>query len=112
MAKQRKTFIPAQKAKTTLEWMWANRAFENKYPALYELLACGLWDGEPRKGATLTLFVSDGRLKACLADRHTYQALWVTLEPFEDILAEVELAAASDKAEWKPTGKNGEKPVF
>lgn len=112
MAKAKKSFLPQRSQPSTLEWLWANKDFQDRYPALYELLAAGLYDGEPRKGATVTLFCVDGRLKACVADRHTEQALWITLEPFEDVLAEIELAVAKADQEWKATHKNGAKPVF
>lgn len=112
MAKSRKSFLPVKSEPKTLQWLWANPAFEEKYPALFELLAAGLYEGEPRRGATVTLFCVDGRLKASVADRHTGMALWVTLEPFEDILAEIELAVASPSAEWKATNKNSEKTPF
>jgi len=112
MAKGKKTFLPSRSSPATVEWLWANKQFQERYPALFELLAAGLYEGEPRKGATVTLFCVDGRLKACIADRHTEQALWVTLEPFDDVLAEVELAVSKAEAEWKSTHKNGAKPVF
>lgn len=105
MAKARKTFLPSQVAPKTLEWLWANDAFEARYPALYELLAAGILEGDPRVGATVTLFVSDGRLKASVVDRQTDQALWLTLEPFDDVLAEIELAVTSGKEAWKSTRK-------
>jgi hypothetical protein len=112
MAKVKTSFLPTKQAPKTLPWLWANDDFEKKYPALYELLAAGLYEGEPRKGATVTLFVGDGRLKASVADRHTGNALWLTLEPFADVLAEIELAITSGKEAWKATSKNGATPVF
>lgn len=105
MAKARKTFLPSPVAPKTLEWLWANDKFAEKYPALYELLAAGTLEGDPRTGATVTLFVGDGRLKASIVDRQTDQALWLTLEPFDDVLAEMELAITSGKEAWKSTRK-------
>jgi hypothetical protein len=112
MAKSKKSFLPTKSDPRVVEWLWANEQFQDKYPALFELLAAGLYEGSVRKGATVTLFCVDGRLKACVADRHTEQALWVTLEPFEDVLAEVELAVSNADAEWKATKKNGHAVPF
>jgi hypothetical protein len=112
MAKAKRSFLPTKSSPRTVEWLWANTSFQDKYPAVYELLASGLAEGEVRKGATITLFCVDGRLKACIADRHTENALWITLEPFEDVLGEIEVAVAKADAEWKSTHKGGVKPVF
>jgi hypothetical protein len=112
MAKPKRSFLPHPKQRETSEWLWANKNFEEKYPALYEILAAGMFEGDVRKGATVTLFASDGRLKACVSDRHTHLALWITLEPFVDILAEIEVALTQEKPEWKPLNKNGATPTF
>jgi len=112
MAKAKVSFLPQRSQPSTVEWLWANKDFQDRYPALYELLAAGLYEGQPRKGATVTLFCVDGRLKACIADRHTEQALWVTLEALTDVLAEVEAGVSSASQEWKSTHKNGAKPIF
>lgn len=101
MAQSRPSFLPKKDAGKAVEWLWCNDGFMAKYPALYELLAVGMYEGEPRKGATITLFCGDGRLKACIADRETAQGIWLALEPFEDVLAELELAIASGKVEWR-----------
>jgi hypothetical protein len=112
MAKQRRSYLPDRSSPKTVAWLWANDDFQERYPALFELLAAGLFEGEPRKGATVTLFCVDGRLKACIADRHTDQALWVTLEAATDCIAEIEMAVQTASDEWKSTKKNGPKPVF
>jgi len=105
MAKAKPSFLPKRESGKTVEWLWCNDGFQTKYPALYELLAVGLYEGEPRKGATITLFCGDGRLKACVADRETGQALWLALEPFEDVLAELELLVAAGTQQWRALRK-------
>jgi len=112
MSKAKKSYLPEKSAAKTVPWLWANDKFEEKYPALYELLAAGLYEGEPRKPATLTLYVLDGRLKAVLSDKHTGQALWLTLEPFDDVLAEVELRLTDGKEAWKAGDRKSNNPVF
>jgi hypothetical protein len=110
MGKTKRSFLPSAGVSQTVEWLWACEKFQAKYPALYELLAAGLYEGEARKGATLTIFALDGRLKASISDRQTRQCMWLTLEPFEDVLAEIELAVASGKESWRPAGRNGHMP--
>lgn len=105
MAKAKPSFLPSREQGKTIEWLWAHDGFVAKYPALYELLASGMFEGEPRKGATVTLFCGDGRLKACIADRETGNGMWLDLEPFEDILAELELLITSGKHQWRSLKK-------
>jgi len=113
MAKARKSHLPARHVPKTLEWLWANEDFEERYPILYELLAAGMYEGEPRIGATLTLFVTDGRLKASISDRQTEQVLYLTLEPLADVLGEVEVLLAKNGDGWKSAHRNGAvKPPF
>jgi len=113
MAKSKPSYIPAKADAKPLEWLWCNDQFLAKYPALFELLSSGMYEGEPRKGATITLFASEGRLKACVTDRQTDQSMYLSLEPYEDILAEIELLVAAGTHVWRSNRKNGhEKPPF
>lgn len=107
MAKQPKSFLPSKAGQKVLPWLWANDAWQEAYPALYELLSAGIVEGEERKPATLTVFVSEGRLKACLRDRHTRQSLWLTLEGDINVLVEVEKAIVDHSGEWR-ADKRGE----
>ena len=105
MGKAKPSFLPSRENGKPIEWLWADDAFMAKYPACYELLARGMYEGEPRKGATITLFCSDGKLKACVADRETGQGIWLALGPFEDVLAEIELVVAAGTQEWRSLRK-------
>jgi hypothetical protein len=109
MAKAKRSVLPSKAAPKALEWLWVNEPFQEKYPSLYEFLAAGVYEGEARKGGSVTLFVSSGRLKACFTDKHTQLAFYALLEPFEDILAELELAIAGEHEQWQPTSRNGVK---
>jgi len=113
MAKSSKSFLPTPAGPKVVPWLWANDEWQESFPALYELLAAGLYQGEPRKPATLSLFISEGRLKACIRDRQTHQALWLTLEGSIDILREIEALIVSGGGEWR-SFKNGSgaDPVF
>jgi hypothetical protein len=101
MAKAKVSALPSKAGPKVVPWLWANDAWQEAYPALYELLAAGLYEGEQRKPATLSIFVSEGRLKACVRDRHTKQALWLTLEGNIDLIREIEDAITSSAGEWR-----------
>jgi len=109
MAKKTKSFLPAPKLPEQLEWLWENETWRERFPALHELLAAGLFEGEPRKPATLTFFVSEGRLKAAIADRQTGLTMFLTLEVKGCVIDEVEAAVAAGKGEWRDSRKNGDK---
>lgn len=108
MAKQARSFLPAKAGPKVVPWLWANDEWHERYPALYELLAAGLYEGDARKPATLTLFVSEGRLKGCIRDRHTKQSLWLTLEGNIDILVEIEAAITNGSGEWRAFKGSGD----
>lgn len=112
MAKGKRSFLPTKSDPKTVEWLWANDDFQERFPAVYELLARGMYEGQPRKGATVTLFCVDGRLKCCVSDRESGQGLWITLEAAGDCLEEIERAVAQEAAEWRPMKKGNGNPVF
>jgi len=105
MAKQPKSFLPAKASPKVTPWLWANDAWQDAFPAVFELLAAGIYEGEPRKPATLTIFVSEGRLKCCIRDRQSRQNCWMTLEGEINVLQEIERLLVAEKADWRPDKK-------
>jgi len=101
MGKQKGSYLPAKQGDRNVTWLWASDDWYAKFPALYELLASGIYEGDPRKPASLSLFVSEGRLKAVIRDRHTRQALWLTLEGSLDPIAEIEALIVAGGGEWR-----------
>jgi len=108
MSKERKSFLPQPKDAKNAEWLWKNDGFQKLYPALFELLACGIWEGGPRRTATLTFFVGEGRLKASLCDRQTGLTLFMTLEANQEPFSEVERLLEDGAGEWREPPKKGE----
>lgn len=102
MGKQKSSYLPPKAGPRNVTWLWSNEEWFAKFPALYELLASGIYEGDPRKPASLSLFVSEGRLKAVVRDRHTRQALWLTLEGNTDVISEIEALIVSGGGEWRP----------
>lgn len=98
-----RSYLPKKNDPALLLWHFEDPDFSAAFPALGQLLAAAQADGSPREGATLTLFSGEGRLKAVLTDKHTTQALWMTLQPGADVLGQVEAAIVSGKGEWKPS---------
>lgn len=112
MAKQPRSFLPAKAGPKVVPWLWANDEWHERLPALYELLSAGIYEGEERKPASLSLFVAEGRLKACIRDRQTRQALWLTLEGKMDVLSEIEALLQSGGGEWRSFEKDPVKAPF
>lgn len=112
MAKAKKSVLPSREPAETLTWLWAEAQFQARYPAIYEFLAAGIYEGDPRKGGSISLFVGSGRLKVCFLDKHTQQAFYGVLEPKSDILQELEELLSGEHEPWIPVGKNPAKPVF
>ena len=78
---------------------------------MYEFLACGFHDTEVRKGGSVTLFVSQARLKVCFLDKQTQQAFYAVLNAEGDVCSELEAILAGEHEPWQPVRSNG-KPVF
>jgi hypothetical protein len=108
MAKQATSYLPSKSGPKIVPWLWSNDKWFETYPALYQLLAAGIDEGDERKPATLTIFVSEGRLKATVHDRHTRQRLWLTLEGDIDLLREIEALIVSKGGEWRPDKAKGD----
>lgn len=106
-SKSKGSFLPPPAGPKVVPWLWVNETWHDQYPAVFELLCAGTYEGEARKPATLTLFVSEGRLKACIRDRQTRQNCWMTLEAVGDVIGEIEALLQAGKAEWRSDSKNG-----
>jgi len=90
---------PDQKAPTTHHWK--DTAFAKDYPAVFSLLALAFIDGEDRKGATITLFADEGRLKFAIHDRHTEQSLFGTLDGPQDLWQSLEGYVLAHPDDWR-----------
>lgn len=72
------------------------------YPAVHEYITECLWDdGRQRQTATMTLFAEDGLFKVCLSDRATERVLWASGTTLLEVMADLEAALVSGKAEWR-----------
>lgn len=86
--------------------------FGEAHPALWEYLTCGQWpDGTPRERATLLVLYEDGLLKACLNDKASLRAVWISCDEWPALLKSLDralqdgTAAWRHKAAWVPPGK-------
>ena len=112
MAAKRRSILPSKDGSTPVEWLWTDPDFEKLYPALYEFTACGLVDGKPRKGGSISLFASQGRLKVCFLDKETQNTFYAVLALKEGLLVELEGILACEHEPWQPVKAFGGKPVY
>lgn len=113
MAKAKKSVLPVKGQDEHPKWLWADTEFEERCPALYEFLACGIVDDEVRKGGSISLFCGQGRLKVCFLDKQTQMAFYACLEARGELWAELEGILAGEHEAWSPVRSgSGGKPVF
>lgn len=73
-----------------------------EFPRLLEFLTEPVWeDGSPRQTGTILLFLDEGRLKACLAERSLGLVAFVTGPSLLGLLVEVEAVLRDGKADWR-----------
>lgn len=74
-------------------------------PAVMEYLTAASYpDGSPRERSTISVFVEDGVVKACLSDRDQARTLWRSGPSVEDALMALETAIADGSADWRRSG--------
>ena len=77
------------------------------FPALVEFLTVDVWpDGTERRTGTVLLFLDQGRIKACLADRDQDVVLFTTVDALGTALEAVEDALRDPKGDWRPSKKD------
>jgi len=74
-------------------------------PAVIEYLTSVQYpDGSPRERSTVSVFVEDGVIKACLSDRDQARTLWRSGSSLEDAILGLEQAIADGTADWRRSG--------
>lgn len=83
-----------------------------KYPAIWEFLTLSIWeDGEPRVPGSITVFLQDGFLKACLIDKDADLVAFVSADSLEGILQALEAGIQDERMDWRrPREKGGGRP--
>lgn len=77
--------------------------FGNAFPQLCDYLCTEAWDdGLARRTSTITVFVEDGLVKLCLADRALSRNTFVSAATFSEALCELEERLAAGRVEWRP----------
>lgn len=78
-------------------------------PAVLEYLTAASYpDGSPRERSTLSFFVEDGVVKACLSDRDQVRTLWRSGASVEDAVMALESSLVEGTADWRRSA--GTKP--
>lgn len=81
------------------------------YPTLWEYVSQTTYPGgEPRVTSSLVIVCEASSWKGCLSDKDNERTLWKTGATLEDLLASLEMAAASeDPREWRQASSPGKK---
>ena len=86
----------------------SDAVLEERCPTVLQYLQNDTYeDGSPRRTSTITLFVEDGRVKACLNDRDNDRTCFVTAESLLDVLDALEVSVLDEGTVWK----EGRKPT-
>lgn len=88
-----------------------DQAATKMLPLLVEHMTCDAYDdGTKRQRSTVTLFVEDGNVKACLNDREMERSLFRSAGEFLEALEALEKALTQgDESEWRPWNKKRKK---
>lgn len=86
----------------------ASDAYWTQCPLLLEYLTSTAWgDGSERETATLTVFVEEGRWKACLNDRARHRSAFVAAKGLADLLVGLEEGLQEDDLDWRQKKARG-----
>lgn len=82
--------------------IWPDPAFLAAFPAIAEFMTLDKWDdGKPRAPSTLTLFASDGRLKASFNDKALDRVGFLTADTLEELLVELNASLEANTLDWR-----------
>jgi hypothetical protein len=91
---------------TTMESILEGGRFGVQYPCLWEHLSVSQYEGgERRVLSTVTLFVDDGAVKACLNDRDNAVSGWAAGDTVEACLMALEKALRDGTVDWRAAPK-------
>lgn len=111
MSKSRSVLPSARDAKVPSHH-WRDEEFEKRFPSLFEFLALGIVDEEPRKGGSINLFCASGRLKVNFFDKHTQMHFFTDLKGVDPLLMELEAILSGDHEGWQSAKKDVGKVPF
>lgn len=81
---------------------WVDSSFEKQWPYLASWLAEPVWDdGTVRQTGTLTVFVQEGILKACMNDRAMDRSCFISAPTMEALYDAMEAGLENDNHEWR-----------
>ena len=112
MKPERSSVLPTGKPTKLPAFLWTDAEFAERCPGLYEFLAAGIVEGEPRKGGSISLFVSQARLKVCYMDKQTQTAFYGVLDGKGELWDQLEQMLVGEHEPWAPVRGGNGKPVF
>jgi len=97
--------IPAKNA-------WNDPGDKSDYPNLFAFLTDTKYDdGSPRVPGAVSIFTSQGVLKACINDKDQISTAFVEGATLHELIEWIERAICDDTTEWK-VNPNAKKPTF
>ena len=88
---------------------WCSEDFEDavRWPALQEFLCVAVWpDGSSRTTGTITVFVDEGKLKACLNDRAQGLVAFRSAESVLGLFDQLEGLLRGTSGDWRRHREN------
>lgn len=97
--------VPAKNA-------WNDDGDKHDFPNLFSFLRDTKYDnGDPRVPGAVSIFTSQGVLKACLNDKDQLATAFVEAATLHELIEVIERAICDDCTEWK-INPNVKKPTF
>jgi len=112
MAVKKNSVLPRPEAQTLVPFHFTDDVFAKECPGLFEFLATATDNDAERKGGSVTLFASHGKLKACFCDRQTQLVFYADLIPAVSLTAQLEAILSGEHERWQPSGKRGGQVPF
>lgn len=105
------------KAKRGTSSALADPEWQRSYPELYELMTATVdEDGKARKPCSLTVFVGDGGVKACLNEKNVGLVMFATSATLDGLFGALEGRLGDEEPDWQvdrnfdpAAGKKGKK---
>jgi hypothetical protein len=77
------------------------------YPLLWQFLAANQYeDGESRATGTMLIFVEQGKVKLCLADRECNDVAFVTGSSVDELLKKANEGLRTQELDWRPSRRS------
>lgn len=81
--------------------VFEDKDWERRWPCLYQLMTVEEFKGKPRMPASVTLFLADSMLKACVNEKEMGLVGFLSASSFEGLWDGLEASLADDSLDWR-----------